>query len=164
MTPDRRVAEVSAGPVLLYDGACGFCSRTVRFVLRHDGQGTLRFAPLESPYAARVIARHAELTDVDSLMWVEAEGGGGPERVLVRSAAALRVAEYLGGWWRPLLAAWLAPVPLRDAVYDLVARHRHQLFGASDRCFVPPPEVRARFLDAAGASHGSAARGAPPSR
>jgi predicted DCC family thiol-disulfide oxidoreductase YuxK len=163
VTPDRHVAEVSAGPVLLYDGACGFCSRTVRFVLRHDGQRTLRFAPLQSPYAARVIARHAELTDLDSLMWVEAAGGGGPERVLVRSAAALSVAAYLGGWWRPLLAAWLVPLPLRDAAYDLVARHRHQLFGASDRCFVPPPEARARFLDAASASHDSAARGATPS-
>ena len=163
MTTDRQVAEVSAGPVLLYDGACGFCSRTVQFVLRHDGQRTLRFAPLQSPYAARVIARHAELTDLDSLMWVESAGGGGTERVLVRSAAALSVAAYLGGWWRPLLAAWLVPLPLRDAVYDLVARHRHRLFGASDRCFVPPLEARARFLDAASASHDSAARGATPS-
>jgi predicted DCC family thiol-disulfide oxidoreductase YuxK len=148
VTPDRHVAEVSAGPVLLYDGACGFCSRTVQLVLRHDRQGALRFAPLQSPFAARVIARHAELTDLDSLMWVEPAAGGGLERVLVRSAAALRVAAYLGGWWRTLRCVKLAPRALRDAAYGLVARHRHRLFGTSDRCFVPPPEVRARFLDA----------------
>lgn len=148
MTPDRHLASVSAGPVLLYDGACGLCSRTVQLVLRHDRQGGLRFAPLQSPFAARVIARHAELTDLDSLMWVEPPVGGGPERVLVRSAAALRVAAYLGGWWRTLRCAQLAPRALCDAAYGLLAQHRHRLFGTSDRCFVPPPEARARFLDA----------------
>jgi predicted DCC family thiol-disulfide oxidoreductase YuxK len=82
------------------------------------------------------------------MIWVEPAGAGAPERVFVRSAAALRVARYLGGPWTLALAAWLVPRPMRDAAYDLVARHRHRLLGATDVCFVPPPEVRARFLEA----------------
>jgi len=138
----------TSGPVLLYDGACGFCSETVRFVLHHDRRGTLRFAPLQGRWAAQLIARHPDLADIDSLLWVETRADGA-ERVLARSAAALRVARYLGGPWRLALVAWLSPRVARDWAYDLVARHRHQLFSPAETCFVPPREVRARFLDSA---------------
>jgi predicted DCC family thiol-disulfide oxidoreductase YuxK len=80
------------------------------------------------------------------VVWVEPAAAGASERVLLRSAAALRIASYLGGAWTLALAMRLVPRPLRDAAYDLVARHRHRLSGAT--CFVPTPEVRARFLDA----------------
>jgi predicted DCC family thiol-disulfide oxidoreductase YuxK len=82
------------------------------------------------------------------MIWVEAAGAAAQERVFVRSAAALRVARYLGGMWTFALAAWLVPRTLRDAAYDVLARHRHRLPGAADACFVPAPEERARFLDA----------------
>ena len=145
--PYAAHADVPTGPVLLYDGACGFCSATVRFVLRHDRRTTLRFAPLQGRYAAGVVARHADLADIDSLLWIETPAEGGPEQVFVRSAAALRVAAYLAGVWRLALVAWLAPRSIRDGLYDVVARHRHQLFTPAATCYVPPPEVRARFLD-----------------
>jgi predicted DCC family thiol-disulfide oxidoreductase YuxK len=138
---------MSPGPVLLYDGACGFCGATVRLVLRHDRRGTLRFAALGGVYGERVAGRHPELAGVDSVVWVDPPGEGEPERVFVRSAAVLRVAGYLGGPWRVLLAAWAVPRPLRDAAYDLVARHRHRLPGAGEACVVPTPDQRARFLD-----------------
>jgi len=148
VTSVAPAAEVHAGPVLLYDGACGLCGATVRFVLRHDGRGTLRFAALGSRFAARVIERHRGLAGADSMVWVELGTARRPERAFLRSAAALRVARYLGGVWAVLLAAWIVPRPLRDAAYDLLARHRHRLPGTADACVVPTPEVRARFLDA----------------
>ena len=114
-------------------------------MLRHDRRGTLRFASLQSRYAAQFIARHAELMDVDSLLWVEAPAGG-DERYAVRSEAVLRVAAYLGGAWRLSLLGRALPSRLRDAVYDLLARHRHQLFTPALTCYVPPAGERARFL------------------
>lgn len=120
----------------------------MRLVLRHDRCGTLRFASLQGAFAAALIPRHPELVSLDSLVWVEPVPGGG-ERVLVRSAAVLRAAAYLGSWWRVFLAAWAVPRALRDAAYDLLARHRHRILGADGRCFLPPPAQRARFLDGA---------------
>jgi predicted DCC family thiol-disulfide oxidoreductase YuxK len=67
--------------------------------------------------------------------------------VLLRSDAALKVAGYLGGWFQLARVAAVLPRPLRDAAYDLVARHRHQLSGDGPSCLVPGPEVRERFLD-----------------
>jgi predicted DCC family thiol-disulfide oxidoreductase YuxK len=139
--------EVGSGdaPVLLYDGVCGFCNKSVQMVIDHDRRGAMRFAALQSGYGAGVIERHPELRGVDSVVYVERAGGA--ERVHVRSDAALKVAAYLGGFWEIFLAARLMPRPLRDYFYDLFARNRYRLFGKYDTCLLPPPEVRARFLD-----------------
>ncbi|RPJ83480.1 MAG: DUF393 domain-containing protein [Acidobacteria bacterium] len=136
-----------APPVLLYDGSCPFCSRAAAFVLRFDKGGRLRFAPLGSAYGLGVAADHPELDVVDSMVWLE-EDGAGRTRVLVKSDAALQVARYLGGWFRVALALRIVPRRLRDLTYDFVARHRHRLRGAGgDRCFLPPPRERHRFLE-----------------
>jgi predicted DCC family thiol-disulfide oxidoreductase YuxK len=134
-------------PVLLYDGTCGFCAESVQLVLRHDRRRTLRFASLQGQFGTAVRARHPELADADSVVWVDPAAAGRPERVLLRSEAALRVAAYLGGWFHLARAAAVLPRGLRDAAYDLVARHRHQLTGDRPSCLVPAPEARGRFLD-----------------
>jgi predicted DCC family thiol-disulfide oxidoreductase YuxK len=133
-------------PVLLYDGTCGFCAESVQVVLRFDRRGHLRFAPLDGEFGAEVRSRHPELAGVDSMVWVDPPRGDRPERVLVRSSAGLRIASYLGGIWRAALLGWLLPRPLRDGLYDFVARHRHRIAGAHDSCLVPGPSVRDRFL------------------
>jgi predicted DCC family thiol-disulfide oxidoreductase YuxK len=134
------------GPVLLYDGLCGFCDGTVQFILKHDRRGTLRFATLQGDFARDVIARHPELAGVDSLVLVECDGVG-QEKVYVRSDGALHVARYLGGAWH--LARVIAVVPrfLRDSAYDAFARIRYRVFGRYDSCPIPTPEQRARFID-----------------
>lgn len=132
-------------PVLLYDGVCGICNRSVQAILRHDRHGTLRFAALDSDFARAVIERHPELQGVDSMVFVE-NPGRPDECVDVRSAAALRVAHYLGGPFRVLLAARIIPAGIRDRLYDRFAAVRYRLGGRHDTCPLPAPEVRARFL------------------
>jgi predicted DCC family thiol-disulfide oxidoreductase YuxK len=137
--------ETSDGPpVLLYDGVCGFCSKSVQLILDNDRRGEMRFAALQSDYGLAVVERHPGLRGIDSVVFVERASG--VERVYIRSEAALKVAAYLGGFWRVFLAAKLLPTRLRDYLYDLFARNRYKLFGKYDSCMLPPPEVRARFL------------------
>ena len=134
-----------AAPVLLYDGVCGFCNKTVQMILDHDRRGAMRFAALQSDYGREVVARHPELKGVDSVVFVEKTQKG--ERVHTRSDAALKVAAYLGGLWKIFLSAYVVPRPARDYLYDLFARNRYRFFGKYDQCMLPPPEVRSRFLD-----------------
>lgn len=133
-------------PVLLYDGVCGFCNQTVQMILRRDRRGTMRFAALQSAYGEAVKARHPELQNVDSVVLIE-QSSDGAERVHVRSDAALRVAAYLGGWWKLLLIFRIFPRAVRDFFYDTFARYRYRLFGKYDSCPVPSPEVRSRFIE-----------------
>ncbi|HEX8285142.1 MAG TPA: DCC1-like thiol-disulfide oxidoreductase family protein [Pyrinomonadaceae bacterium] len=135
----------AGAPVLLYDGVCGFCNKSVQMILDHDRRGAMRFAALQSDYGQAVVGRHPELRGVDSVVYVERDGEG--ERVFVRSDAALKVAGYLGGKWKIFLAAKVIPRGLRDYFYDLFARNRYRFFGKYDACLLPPPEVRSRFLD-----------------
>ena len=137
--------QQSAAPVLLYDGVCGVCNRAVQTVLRLDPNGRLRFAALDSDFARAVIERHPAIHDVDSVVFVDEPGGPG-ERVSVRSAAALRVTNYLGGPWKLLEAARIIPAPVRDWLYDRFADIRYRVFGKYDSCPLPSPEVRARFV------------------
>ena len=139
-----RSTSSNNAPLLLYDGTCGFCAASVQFVLRHERQHGLRFAPLQSEIGDAIRARHPGLAGVDSMIWIEPTATS--ERVLTRSAAALRVARYIGGPWRALALAAIVPRPIRDAVYDLIARHRHRLVGDAEQCYLPPPAARARFL------------------
>jgi predicted DCC family thiol-disulfide oxidoreductase YuxK len=94
-----------------------------------------------------VLLRHPELADIDSIVWVEATPDETrTETVLTQSAAAIRIASYLGGPWRLAMLARLVPRPLRDAAYRLVAKHRHRLTRGGPECLVPTPEQRSRFL------------------
>ena len=142
------------GALLLYDGSCGFCAASVQFVLAHErARRALRFASLQGELARDVVVRHPALAGIDSLIWYEPASPerARPERVLVRSAAVLEVADYLGGIWRVLgRIGRLIPRPLRDAAYDLFARHRYRVFGRVDACLLPTPAQRARFVDLPG--------------
>lgn len=140
-------AAASSHPVLLYDGLCGFCNQSVQMILQRDRRGTMRFAALQSAYGEAVKARHPELKDVDSVVLVERSPDTDEEQIFIRSDAALRIAAYLGGWWKFFLIFRTLPRPLRDFYYDTFARYRYKLFGKYDSCPVPSSEVRSRFID-----------------
>lgn len=137
----------STAPVLLYDGVCGVCNGAIRTILRFDRRGTLRFAALDSDFAREVVARHPRLADIDSVVYV-ANPGRADETVSTESAGLLRVAEYLGGYWKLALAARVIPAVVRDRLYTAFAAVRYHVGGKYDTCPIPPPEVRGRFLDA----------------
>jgi|SRR5687767_14967055 len=134
-------------PLLLYDGSCGFCADSVQFVLAHDRKGTMRFAALDSANGRAVIERHPEVRAFDSVLFVHPANGTEPERVFAHATAALQVAKYLGGPWQLLCLTRMVPAPIRDAVYRLIARHRHRLTTAGPQCLIPSAKDRARFLE-----------------
>jgi len=129
-------------PVLLFDGVCNLCSGSVQFLIEHDPEGTLRFAPLQSE-SAQALLEAVGLTDYDFDTIVLVEG----EEYYTKSDAALRIARRLERPWSLLWVGRYVPRLLRDAAYDLVASSRYAVFGKKDRCMVPTPEIRDRFLE-----------------
>lgn len=127
--------------VLLYDGDCGFCSRSVLFVFRRDPRGRIRFASLQSDVGKRLLAEH-KLPDERSTVVLLDERGAH-----VRSTAILRAARLLRWPWSWAYGAIVVPRALRDGVYRLVAKHRHRFGAAVEACANPTPELRARMLD-----------------
>ncbi len=135
-------------PIVLYDGVCGLCNRLVQFLLKHDRHDRLRFASLQSDFAAAVLTRHGvDATDLDTVQVVE-NYNEHDENLLQRSDAILRAGIELGGFWK--LTAKLGkivPKTLRDVIYRFVARNRYRVFGKYGTCLLPEPKHRAKFLD-----------------
>lgn len=130
--------------LVLFDGVCGLCDRTVQFLLEHDEAGLLRFATLQGETAAAIFARHPELEGVDSVVYIEREGG--EERVHVRSKAVFKLCGRLDAKVRWLAVFGVLPQALADVGYDAMAKVRYAIFGKLDACRIPTPETRARFL------------------
>ena len=127
--------------VILYDGVCVFCSRWVRFVAARDVARRFRFTAIQSPYGTRLAqAFGIDPDDPDTNAVIH--GGG----AYFKSDGALMV---LGGLprWGWVRALRLVPKPLRDAVYNLVARNRYRIFGKYEDCFVPDAGLRARVME-----------------
>jgi predicted DCC family thiol-disulfide oxidoreductase YuxK len=137
-----------ASPIILYDGVCGLCNRLVQFLLKHDRGGRLRFASLQSDFAAKVLGRHGiDPKDLDTVH-VVVNYDQPDERVLQRSDAILRAGRELGGFYGASSSiARVVPRGLRDIVYKLVATNRYRVFGKYDTCMLPDPGQRSRFLD-----------------
>jgi predicted DCC family thiol-disulfide oxidoreductase YuxK len=133
-------------PVLLYDGSCGLCDAAVQFVLAHDTNQQVKFAPLQGPYAAAVRARYPALAEIDSLVLVEGCDGIAGESVRVRSDAVLRIAQLLGWPWRAAVVLRLVPRVLRDRAYDFVARRRRRFVRNDRACLLPDDRNAARFI------------------
>jgi len=134
-------------PIVLYDGVCGLCNKLVQFLLKRDRDDQLRYASLQSEFASKILVRHGlNPKDLDTVCVVvnyeEAD-----ERVLTRSTAILYVVSALGGIWKLSSVGKIVPRPIRDVLYELVARNRYRMFGKFETCMLPEPRHRAKFLD-----------------
>jgi len=120
--------------VLLFDGACGLCSRAVAWLQARDPRERIWFAPLQGEFAApfREAALDAGPGDrgFATVLFLETTPEG--TAVHTRSRAVARALRALGGTWGAF-GAVLERVPrfVADAAYDAVARRRASLGGAS---------------------------------
>ncbi len=133
--------EHHAHPIMLYDGVCNLCNGTVRFILRRDREGMFRFAAMQSRVAEEILAGFDKKWEGDTFYLV-LEG-----KLYDRSSAMLRIMKRLRFPW-PLMSVFLlVPKPLRDMVYNCVARNRYRWFGRTDACQIPDKDILNRFLD-----------------
>jgi predicted DCC family thiol-disulfide oxidoreductase YuxK len=127
--------------IIVFDGVCNLCSSGVQFVLQHEREAVIKFAPVQSETGKRLLEQNGLCADdPDSFLLIE------DDRVYMNSDASLRVARYLKSPWRWAYALYILPRFIRDAAYRTLARNRYRWFGKKDACMVPTPELHARFL------------------
>jgi predicted DCC family thiol-disulfide oxidoreductase YuxK len=126
----------------LFDGVCHLCNGFVRFIIERDPAARFQFGALQSDAAQRLLASAGCSSPATPQALVLLEDG----YAFTRSTAALRIVRRLSFPWPLAYGFVVIPRPLRDAIYDWVARHRDRWFGRLDRCAVPTPEQRRRFL------------------
>lgn len=128
-------------PIVLFDGVCNLCNRSVQFIIERDPEGRFRFASLQSGLGEELQARLGiDSRGIDSILLVEGD------RWYKESDAALRIARGMGGAWKLLWGLRFMPRFLRDGAYRVIARNRYRWFGRQETCWLPTPELRGRFL------------------
>ncbi len=129
-------------PVLLFDGVCNLCNGVVQFVIKRDPDAKVSFSSLQSEFGQSLLKKFNLPTD-DFETFVLVDG----DKFYKKSTAALKLLRMLGGGWQLLYGFIIVPAPIRDFIYSLVANNRYKLFGRSDECWLPSPELKTRFID-----------------
>jgi predicted DCC family thiol-disulfide oxidoreductase YuxK len=139
--PMRRSPEVArallpphARLLLIYDGWCGVCTRTVDWVRAHDPAGRVAALPSQTPG----LAERAGLSrgQLDRAAWAMDRAG----RLYAGAGAINRTWAELPGWrWLARLYALPGVRHGEDALYRWFARHRGRFarWGVTPGCERP---------------------------
>lgn len=128
--------------IILFDGVCNLCNNAVNFIIDRDPSGRYKFASLQSDAGQQLLKRYGLPTDeFNSLVLIRGN------RFFTKSRGALEISRFLSGLWSFFYIFRWVPYPIRDFIYNLVARYRYRIFGRSNQCRYPTVELKSRFLD-----------------
>lgn len=129
---------------IYYDGFCGFCHKTVQFVLQEDITHHYQFAPLQGVSFQEYCQQNAIDIRImpDSLVLITSQG-----QIFYKSEAFVHILMSLGGYWRILgLILRFIPRIIRDSVYDFIGKIRHRILEKPETlCPLIPEEFRYKF-------------------
>ena len=140
-SPPAEPSFDASHPLIVFDGVCVLCSGFVRMVVRLDRKNRFRFATAQSPFGEALFKQHGLRTDSYETNLVLVDG-----IAFTQLDSFVAVMSELGWPWRAARVLLLLPRPLRDWLYDRIAKNRYALFGRKDSCDIPSAELRERFL------------------
>ncbi|HBH47903.1 MAG TPA: thiol-disulfide oxidoreductase [Bacteroidales bacterium] len=122
--------------LIIYDGVCLLCDKFVRFVIKYDKKDRFRFKPYQ--HSAESVMQQKGL---ESVLLVN------KNKTYDKSSAAIRILAMLRGpIWRGFFVLLIIPKPIRDFLYNLIARNRYKVFGRTDECILPDESVKHKFV------------------
>lgn len=128
--------------VILFDGVCNLCNRSVKFIIKRDAKNQFLFASLQSDAAKGLLLQYNETNSLPESIILLKHG-----QVYGRSTAVLKILRELNGFWSILYFFIIIPKFLRDPVYNLIAKKRYRWFGKKEECMVPSTALKSKFLE-----------------
>lgn len=127
--------------LLFFDGDCGFCTRSVRWVYEYDEKGAIEFAPLQGEIAGKHALKGYAEKGGGSMVILREEDG----EIFTKGDALIELGKAMGGvFWVAACVFSVFPKCLRDRLYDLVAKNRYKLAGS---CELPDEGLRKRMRE-----------------
>lgn len=140
--PDPHVTELTQGAdVVVFDGVCVLCSGFLKFMLKHDKRQQFQFVIAQSALGEELY-EHLGLKSADYDTNVVIVNG----RIYTKLDAFAAAMVALGGIWSVARVVRILPRPIADWLYNRIARNRYAVFGKTDACLVPTPDIQDRFL------------------
>jgi predicted DCC family thiol-disulfide oxidoreductase YuxK len=129
-------------PIILFDGICNFCNRSINIILEQDQDAHFQFVASQSQAGINILQQY-KLDQKASASVILIDN----EKVYTKTDAVIQIATHLKGWPRLFRLIKFIPKSLRDFAYDLIAKNRYALFGKRDTCRIPDESTRHRFLE-----------------
>ncbi|MGX8011027.1 thiol-disulfide oxidoreductase DCC family protein [Mesorhizobium sp. ORM8.1] len=136
-----RQSYDASKPLVVFDGVCVFCSGFIQLIVRLDREKSFRFATAQSPFGEALFRQHGLPTDDYDSNLAIIDGAA-----FTRLDSFVAVMAKLGRPWRAAKVLLVLPRPLRDWLYDRVAKNRYALFGKKASCEIPSAELRQRLV------------------
>ncbi|MDA7653478.1 DUF393 domain-containing protein [bacterium] len=127
--------------IIYFDGECNLCNRSVDFIIRNDNDDLFRFSSLQSTNGQSMLNKFRLPQAADTMYLFK------NEKLFTKSQAWLEILYDLGGFWKVLYFLTIIPLQIRDFIYDLIAKNRVYLFGASKTCRTSSKSNLSKFLD-----------------
>ncbi|WP_096201564.1 thiol-disulfide oxidoreductase DCC family protein [Bacillus sp. FJAT-45350] len=127
--------------VVLFDGECHLCNRSVQFIIKRDPKGYFQFTTLQSGVGKELVKKHNLPSTLDSIVVID------NDRYYVKSDGALHICRHLKGGWKSFYLVKLLPHFIRDFFYRIIAMNRYKWFGKEEKCLLPSKELKKRFLE-----------------
>ncbi len=137
------MGEISEGKqVILFDGLCNLCNGAVTKIIRLDKKNVFLFCSLQSEAGKKILSHiKVDASKIDSIILYE------PGIAYhIKSSAALEIMNTLGGIWKLSKIFLILPTPIRNLLYDFIAKNRYRWFGKKEQCMIPTPELKSKFL------------------
>jgi predicted DCC family thiol-disulfide oxidoreductase YuxK len=139
--PDLSERLAAKQPLVLFDGECTLCSRSVRFLLRHNHSGNLNFTSLQSKTGSEIAMLAGKgFEKAETLMLLQ------DNMLYSYSSAALKIAAHLDSPWQILGIFSVVPTIIRDTLYQFIANNRYAWFGKKPFCMTDEKGYQKRFL------------------
>jgi predicted DCC family thiol-disulfide oxidoreductase YuxK len=129
-------------PIIVYDGVCILCSKSMRRIANADRRQQFRFMSAQSS-VGQAVFRHYSLDPNDFETVLLLDQG----RAYGKFDAIARIGTGLGGVYRAAAAVRVAPGRVQDWAYDAIAKNRYRIFGRTDQCMMPDASWRSRVIE-----------------
>ncbi len=124
--------------VVLFDGVCNLCNGFVAKAIRLDKKQEFTFVSIQSETGSKIL-KHLQIdpSKTDSIVLYIPES-----QHYIKSSAVLKTLNSFGGVWKLMQIFWIVPKPIRDIIYDFIARNRYKWFGKNENCEVSSKKER----------------------
>ena len=128
--------------IVLFDGICNLCNGIVKFIIKKDKKDIFIFAPLQSASGQLLLHKYGSIVDkFDTIIYIK------EDKYFIKSNAVLNILKDLGNVWKLFFVLIIIPKFFRDFVYKFFAKRRYIIFGKSDTCMVPTPDIKRKFWE-----------------
>lgn len=136
---ERSIKEKGNFGILLFDGVCILCHRCIDLLTETADPAFLKISPLQGEFAKSVEGLSDQNPD-SVILYTK-------NMTYFKSDAVIESGRRAGGFLRLIMeVVAIVPQPIRNFLYDKIAKYRYQIFGEKMQCELISKKKRLFFI------------------